>query len=74
MKRFYEIARNFLLKAIAYKFEVRYNISKMFGDLSQSRRLAKDLSRLISDESSDKKIYEEIRKEFSERVEYFRIV
>ena len=54
IKRLYEIGRNLLLRAIAYKFEVRTEISEMFGNSDSHRVLVRDLSRLVSNEYSGK--------------------
>jgi len=70
MKGFYETARNFLLKAIAYKFDVRAGVSEMFAGIEPNMKLARDLSQLIADEYSGKNPNEEKIKRVAERLQF----
>jgi len=70
MKGLYELARNFLLNTIAYKFEFRAGISEMVAGVEPNMRLARDLSRLIADEYSGKKPNEEKIKRVAERLQF----
>lgn len=73
IKRLYEIGRNLLLRAIAYKFEVRAGISEMFGNSDPHRVLVRDLSRLVSDRYSGKSLDEEKITRVYERLQRTRL-
>jgi len=73
MSRLYELARNAILYAIAYKFEFRAQIHEaLTGDSGGAHRAARDLSRLVADEYSGKAASESKKEELNHSLESAR--
>lgn len=68
-----ETARNVLLKAIAYKFAVRAEISEilMLGEITPAHRVARELSKAVADFYSGGKVDKQNLKKALEKANFF---